>query len=179
MDARDILKDLLNEIAAIERDLGEKRRVATFLQAKIAGDLPPFAQALHGVTKPVSELEAELAALREGLQAGERARLAAEDERRRRLPVMGHVRNVILEFGNTEFGVAEVAAAMEKKRMLLSRTHISTILARLVERGFIYLSNEGGGSRPNLYSKVAAGTAVSPSNAASALERASDPDEFA
>ena len=74
-------------------------------------------------------------------------------------PVISNLLDAINEVFHGDFSAADVHMEMARRQIHMTRTHVSTVLARLVERKQIYVAFEGSGSVPHIYRKVRAGTA--------------------
>lgn len=135
------LDELKREIEVDRKALAEKEAVLRFLEARQGRK--PVAQ---GVEQSEKHDQEALFTLDE---------LVPESGRQ---PLIEHVKEILPRFGDQEFTVVHVDAALKQIGVEVSgrlpRSRLSTILGKLDERGVVTKTFQGAGNVPNKY-KVA------------------------
>jgi hypothetical protein len=136
--------------ASLEAPYGRVR----FNRLAGAGDIP--ASEVNDATAALQETSSYLAI---SDVTRERARLTAQHAVGRRSTLSSLLLEVAQAFGDDVFDVNDIAQAISGGGALASKTHISTVLSRLVERNLIEAVSRGTGSTPSRYRNVKRGPA--------------------
>lgn len=135
----DVFEELEKRIAAKKKEVEEEERALAILKRTMARG--PVPQEIDNSATWGDRFKFE--------------DLLGSVEKSRKRTLISDVREVISQFGNNEFTVVYVEAALEKKGIVLDakspRARISIALAKLVEDGTVIKVGEGGGNIPHRY----------------------------
>lgn len=136
----DILQELEDKIAANKRELAEQEHALEVLKRMMGKiDSPPL------VANAPKNNTAEV----------EFGDLFSGDGLTKRRSFVDDVRGLVLQFGENEFTVAIVEAALKKIDIVIDakqpRARIAHALGRLVNEGALQLVFKGAGNQPSIY----------------------------
>jgi len=134
------LKELEGRVAAKRKELEDEERALAIVRRMIGQ--PPSMQSPGMVPK-------------EQVGAIKFEELLDSVEKIKKRTLIDDVRDVVSQFGQNEFTVAHIEAALKKMGVVIDakspRARIGIVVAKLADEGFVVKVAEGGGNVPHRY----------------------------